>query len=103
MCIRDSAWLALRQPETLPPEARRPLALATLISATRELLSHRIVKVSIIAQTLTLAALCAALASKQGIFEQRFDRAASFPLWFAFIALASASGSICLLYTSRCV
>ena len=89
-----TAWLALRQPETLPPEARRPLALATLISATRELLSHRIVKVSIIAQTLTLAALFAALSSMQGIFDQRFDRAESFPLWFAFIALASASGSI---------
>ncbi len=89
-----TAWLALRQPETLPPESRRPLALATLISATRELLGHRIVIVSIIAQTLTLAALFASLSSMQGIFDQRFDRAASFPLWFAFIALASASGSI---------
>jgi DHA1 family bicyclomycin/chloramphenicol resistance-like MFS transporter len=88
------AWLALRQPETLPVSARRPLAVVTLLSATRELLSHRIVIASIVAQTLTLAALFATLSSMQGIFEQRFDRADSFPLWFAFIALASASGSI---------
>ena len=46
------------------------------------------------AQTLTMAALFASLSSMQGIFEQRFDRAESFPLWFAFIALGSASGSI---------
>ena len=89
-----TAWLALRQPETLPVEARRPLAVSTLLSATRELLGHRVVIASIIAQTLTLAALFASLSSMQGIFEQRFDRAASFPLWFAFIALASSSGSI---------
>ena len=89
-----TAWLALRQPETLPVDARRPLAVATLISATRELLGHRVVIASILAQTLTLAALFASLSSMQGIFEQRFDRADSFPLWFAFIALTSASGSI---------
>ncbi len=89
-----TAWLALRQPETLPVDARRPLAVTTLISATRELFGHRVVIVSIAAQTLTLAALFASLSSMQGIFEQRFDRADSFPLWFAFIALASSSGSI---------
>ncbi len=88
------AWLALRQPETLPVSARRPLAVESLVSATRELLGHRIVIASIVAQTLTLAALFASLSSMQGIFEQRFDRADSFPLWFAFIALTSASGSI---------
>ncbi len=89
-----TAWLALRQPETLPVEARRPLAVANLMSATRELFGHRVVIASIIAQTLTLAALFAALSSMQGVFEQRFDRAGSFPLWFAFIALTSSSGSI---------
>ena len=89
-----TAWLALRQPETLPVSSRRPLAVASLVSATRELFGHRVVIASIVAQTLTLAALFASLSSMQGIFEQRFDRAASFPLWFAFIALASSSGSI---------
>jgi DHA1 family bicyclomycin/chloramphenicol resistance-like MFS transporter len=34
------------------------------------------------------------LSSQQGIFEQRFDRADSFPMWFGFIALVSALGSI---------
>ncbi|MDO8328178.1 MAG: multidrug effflux MFS transporter [Cypionkella sp.] len=87
-------WFGLRQPETLSKADRRPLDFGILLAATKELFTHRIVVISILAQTLTMAALFATLSSMQGIFEQRFDRAASFPLWFAFIALGSASGSI---------
>lgn len=87
-------WLWLRQPETLPKHARRPLSAAALISATKELFSHRVVTISIVMQALTMAALFATLSSMQGIFEQRFDRAQSFPLWFAVIALCSAVGNI---------
>lgn len=88
------SWMGLRQPETLTPENRRSLALGAMWQGTKELLSHRIVLVSIAAQTLTLAALFATLSSMQGIFDQRFDRADSFALWFAFIAVGSSLGSI---------
>ncbi len=88
------AWLSLRQPETLAVAARRPLTAALLAAAVRELFSHRIVLVSLVAQTLTLASLFATLSSMQGIFETRFDRADSFPLWFGFIALISMGGSV---------
>ena len=87
-------WMALRQPETLPLANRRPLSLRALTAAVRELAAIRVVVVSIAAQTLCLAALFAALSSMQGIFEQRFDRADSFPLWFALIAFGSAMASI---------
>jgi DHA1 family bicyclomycin/chloramphenicol resistance-like MFS transporter len=87
-------WFGFRQHETLAVEHRRPLDFRVLVAATKELFTHRIVVISIAAQTLTMAALFASLSSMQGIFEQRFDRAESFPLWFAFIALGSASGSI---------
>ena len=87
-------WLGLRQPETLPVPSRRPLAVTTLVVATKELFRLRPVVVSIMVQTLTLAALFATLSSMQGIFEQRFDLADSFPLWFAVIALTSMSGSL---------
>lgn len=87
-------WLALRQPETLPPANRRPLSAGNLAAATRMLLSHRIVVISILAQTLTLGMLFAALSSIQSLFETRFARADSFPLWFAAIAIASMSGSV---------
>ena len=87
-------WLAFRQPETLPVEERRSLALAPLARACVEVLSHRTVLISIAAQTLTLGMLFATLSSMEGIFAQVFDRAASFPRWFGVIAVASMSGSI---------
>lgn len=87
-------WLGLRQPETLAPEHRRPLHLGDLWRATGELFAHRIVLASILLQTLTLAALFGTLSSLQGIFEQQFNRADSFPLWFALIAVTSMAGSL---------
>ena len=86
-------WVTLRQPETLPPENRRRLQVSLLLQASRELLHHRTALISIACQALTSACLLATLSSQQGIFEQRFDRAETFPLWFAFIALCSISGS----------
>lgn len=87
-------WMGLRQPETLAVEARRPLQMATLWAATKELGRHRVIVISTLVQALTLGALFATLSSMSGIFEQRFDRAETFPLWFAFIAVGSMSGSL---------
>jgi MFS transporter, DHA1 family, multidrug resistance protein len=87
-------WLGLRQPETLPLDKRRPLHLGDLWAGTKELFTHRIILVSTLLQTLTLAALFATLSSLQGIFDRQFDRAETFPLWFAVIAIASMTGSL---------
>ena len=87
-------WMGLRQPETLPRTSRRPLQMASLWLATKELGRHRVIVISTVVQALTLGALFATLSSMHGIFEVRFDRAESFPLWFAFIAVASISGSL---------
>lgn len=89
-----SGWFWARQPETLPPARRRPLSPATLVAATREVLSHRIVVLAILAQTLTLGMLFATLSSIQGIFALAHGEAARFPLWFGLIALLSMSGSL---------
>ena len=87
-------WLGLRQPETLPPSARTPLAVAALWTATKSLMQHRVIVVATLVQTLVLAALLATLSSMQGVFEVRFDRGESFPIWFALIAVGSLWGSI---------
>lgn len=87
-------WLGLRQPETLPQDKRRPLHLGDLWSGTGELFTHRIILTSTLLQTLTLACLFATLSSLQGIFEQQFDRAETFPLWFGAIAIVSMGGSL---------
>lgn len=87
-------WFALRQPETLPPERRKPLQVAALWSATREVLALPVVRLSIVVQALVSGMLFGVLSSMQGIFDVRFGRAESFPLWFALIAVVSMSGSI---------
>ncbi|WP_149142240.1 MFS transporter [Gemmobacter caeruleus] len=87
-------WLALRQPETLPPAARRPLAVAPLLGALREVLSHRVVVTAIAVQTLCFGCLFGTISSTQQLFDTTFGRADSFPFWFALIALLSSSASM---------
>ncbi len=87
-------WFTLRLPETLPAERRKPLDAGGLWASTVEILSHRVVVLSVVLQALISGVLFGVLSSMQGIFEQRFDRAASFPVWFAVIAVLSMSGSI---------
>ena len=88
------AWLVLRQPETLPPAARRPLAFAPLAAALREVLAHPSVRRAILVQALCFGMLFGTLSSTQPVFDTTFGRAAEFPLWFALIALVAGSASL---------
>jgi DHA1 family bicyclomycin/chloramphenicol resistance-like MFS transporter len=87
-------WLALRQPETLPPPARTPLSARALGAAAGEVLRHPVVQRAILVQTLLFGSLFGMLSSIQPVFEVTFGRGERFPLWFALIALISASGSL---------
>ncbi|NUB43183.1 multidrug effflux MFS transporter [Fertoebacter nigrum] len=87
-------WFLLRQPETLLPADRRPLRLAALWDALREVLAHRVIQISIAVQTLVFAALFAMISSTQQIFDVTYGRDASFPYWFAAIALLAGSASL---------
>ncbi len=87
-------WFALRQAETLPPERRRPLALAPLVRAGRIFARDRVAVTSTLAQVLSSGSLFALLSSVQPVFQHQFDAAASFPLWFAMMTLGGVGGSI---------
>lgn len=86
-------WLGIRQPETLHPSARRSLSLSSLWAAAAEVLSYRVIQISIAVQTLIFAALFATLSTTQPIFDQTFGQGAQFPMWFAIIALVSGTSS----------
>lgn len=83
-------WLLIRQPETLPRAARRPFRLSPLLAALRETLALRQMQLSILVQTLVFGTLFGTISSIQPIFETVFDRAGSFPFWFALIAAVAA-------------
>ena len=87
-------WLGLRQPETLPAAQRRPLSAAELWQALKEVLSHRVIVMSVAVQTLVFGCLFGCLSQIQPIFDQVYDRGASFAQWFALIALASGLASV---------
>ena len=89
-----SAWFAFRQPETLPPEARRKLSKKFLVTGACEVLSNRVVLVTIGVQTLSFSILFGMLSSVQQIFDTSFGRGDEFPLWFGGISLIAGSASI---------
>lgn len=89
-----SIWLFLRQPETLPPSARRALNLSTMGAAIAEMYAHPTVRLSVLVQTLSFAMLFATLSSTQQIFDVTYGLGDSFHFWFGGIAVVSASASI---------
>lgn len=88
-----SLWLALRQPETHPVSARRPIRLGTLWEAMKIAMSNRVFRFSISVQTMIYAALFSMISAIQPVFDISFGRAESFPLWFGLMALLSMSAS----------
>lgn len=89
-----AGWLNLRQAETLPPERRRPLRAGTLAAAAREVLSDRQVMFCTLILTLGFGQMFGLLSSAQQLFGEAYGKGASFPAWFALMALLSGSGTI---------
>ncbi len=87
-------WLTLRLPESLPRAARRPMRARVLKQAVAEVLTHPVVRLSIMAQTMGYVMLFTTISLIQPVFDQVFDRGAQFPLWFAGMAVISGSASI---------
>lgn len=89
-----TAWLLMRQPETLEIQDRRPLSGVALWAALVEMFSHPTARLSIFIQTLTFGMLFVVLSTTQQVFDITFDQGAHFHLWFGGIAILAASGSI---------
>lgn len=87
-------WLGLRQPETLPRERRRPLALAPLGRALAEVLAHPRVRLYVAALTCVFTPMLLWLSAVAQVFEASFGRGTEFPAWFALVALLSAPASL---------
>lgn len=89
----SALWLGLRLPETLPEQNRRPLRVALIFDAVRQMFEHPVVRLSIIVQTLSMAMLFSLLMLIQPVYQHVFDKLETFPYWFGGIALSSALSS----------
>ena len=89
-----AGWLAMRQPESLPRENRRPLRWSIMWAAVKEMFAHPTVRLSILAQTLCFSLLFMSITLIQPIFDVTFDESVNFPYWFAGMALVAGSASL---------
>lgn len=90
----SSAWLAIRQPETLDRGHRRAMRLKTIAAGIAEVFSIRRVVLVIAVLSLVFGMLFATISTTQQVFDQSFGRAGEFPFWFGTIALISGMASL---------
>jgi len=90
----STLWMALRLPETLPRENRRPFRGPLLFAAVGEMARHPTVRLSILVQTLCLGILFTMILMVQPVYDVIYDRADSFPFYFGAVALAAGSASL---------
>lgn len=86
-------WAAIRLPETLHPEDRRPIAVSSVWNAVRTTLSRRVSVGYMTAQTLTTGGLFGFVTSAQQIFVDTLDEEAWFPILFALCAIGMGCAS----------
>ena len=87
-------WFALRQPETLPPGRRLPWSATRLASGLLETLRTRRSVGYAVAAGLVFGGFVGYLATAPQIFQQRYDMAALFPLFFGLLSLAIGAASL---------
>lgn len=87
-------WMGLRLPETLPKAERRPMQMGLLIGALKEMYRIPSVRLSILVQSLAMGMLFSTLLLVQPIYYEVYDRAETFPYWFAGVALLAGTASI---------
>lgn len=94
LALVGSLWLNLRQAETLPPAARRPMNARSLIAGAREVLGNGQVRMIAIVMTLGFGQMFALLSSAQQLFSDTYAKGDNFPTWFAVMALLSGTGTV---------
>lgn len=88
-----AAWAALRLPETLHPEDRRPIQPHTILAAARIVLTSRVSIGYTIASTLLFGGLIGYVGSSQQIFVDGLGAGELFPILFALTAAAMGVAS----------
>jgi DHA1 family bicyclomycin/chloramphenicol resistance-like MFS transporter len=86
-------WLYLRLPETLRVADRKPFRAGVLWAAIREVLSHPLVRRTIMVQGFCFAMLFSVISTIQPIYDEGFGMAEAFPKWFALTAVLAAFSS----------
>ncbi len=87
-------WLMIRQPETLPPQARIPFRASYLFAACQETMRNEMFIACTLLVALIFGMLVAVLSSTQQIYDVAFGQGAAFPLWFGATAVLAAGSNL---------
>ncbi len=86
--IASIVWFALRQPETLPPENRRPLSVPVVFDAFTEAATNRVTFGYTMATGMIFGCFQGYLVSSQQIFQEIYLAGDWFAVYFAIPAVA---------------
>ncbi|MFT2092885.1 multidrug effflux MFS transporter [Paraglaciecola sp. 2405UD69-4] len=81
-------WFFIRQPETLPKEMRQPFSWHQLWESSKFILTNRLVMFYTISMGLIFGAFLAYISASQTIFQDIYDVAEMFPIYFALLAFS---------------
>ncbi len=87
------AWFFFRQPETLPPDSRRPFRPREIMHAARDVMTNGRVVISMGSLSLGYTCIFAYLVSAQQVYVVWLDAGHDFPLYFALTAIIAGSAS----------
>jgi MFS transporter, DHA1 family, multidrug resistance protein len=87
------AWAALRMPETLKPENRRPFTPTSILQGFRAVLSNRVSVCYILATSMVIGALFGFINTAQQTYVGIYGLGPWFPAAFAAVASVMALGS----------
>lgn len=88
------SWFGLRQPETLPSEARAPFTARRIMGAAREVVGNRLALGYTVTAGLVSGAFIGYLNSAQQIFQEQYQLGELFPIYFGVIASAIGLASL---------
>lgn len=80
-------WLGVRQPETLMPDKRLPLAFGTIFRNAWLILKHPVVMAYILATGLIFGGILVYLSTSQAIFADIYDAGDKFAFYFAVLSI----------------
>ena len=88
------AWFAVRQPETLSPDLRRPFSLPAIAVGAMEVMRHRTVVGYTMVLGVMLGAFIGYLSSAQQVFQGVFGTGQWFVVYFGAASLAIGAASV---------
>jgi DHA1 family bicyclomycin/chloramphenicol resistance-like MFS transporter len=94
VALLDAAWLALRQPETLPRIRRVRFSLRTILRGVIEALTTRITLGYTLATGLVFGAFISYLSTSQQIFQELYGLGRLFPVFFGILAASLGVAAI---------